>query len=281
MESIIIYRNNDLFEKYVSQAVGNIQTKVFPKGTSEGTIQKWMEENGETLLKNKRIIIDETCMGQLKPPYNRYDNTNLDDILFYCLRSFLGEEILSKQVVDNEYQADRNNYVKTLSLIIRFVLRSGNTPKQVVLLKDNLLDHCWGKGEGEIIPKLKSEYKREGRDWGVDKINNTEELITAEIIKAVKEGLVGGGISAEKITVDEIGCETKKLLGLDKEGFWVVADRHCAYRNYIKFQRAKLLYLPHGNLVETVAKEGLITVEESEESLVLIKLKELLSKSNK
>src|SRR3990170_5490093 len=69
---LIIYRDNDLFEKYVPEIARILQTKGrkveiknFPRGTVEYEIKGWYEENLERLA-GTEIISDDTATV----PYN-------------------------------------------------------------------------------------------------------------------------------------------------------------------------------------------------------------------
>src|SRR3989344_9622315 len=72
---LIIYRDNDLFEKYVPeiarilQAKGRrVEIKNFPRGTKKDEIKEWYDENLERLA-GTEIISDETA----NVPYKLYE----------------------------------------------------------------------------------------------------------------------------------------------------------------------------------------------------------------
>lgn len=283
---LIVYRDNVLFREYVpevTKSFPNIQIKTFPDGTNGEEIKGWINEN-EKMFKSK-VITDQTvgsqisydCRERLKLSGCEFAGKNLDTMMREAMnRSFFKERydmVFESGAVNNAWTTDREDYVRTLSVITKSVLDGNSNPQNVILFKDNIKDHPWGRGHGS--DKLSELHRTIKNETDEDIRSKITQEIEGEIVKAVMEGLVAGGILSQKIRVDKIDDDKRKLKELDKPNYWIIVDRHYRSMNtsLMSFKHAKFLRLPHDSLLKSLHDANMIIIDRND---VCERLKKML-----
>lgn len=265
-----IYRNNTLFEKqypiiekYLTKMGRQVDTQIFPQGTSEKEIQEWYKKN-EELLSKKAIVSDQTA----RIPYEiekrvMYDLGarevgGLDKLIDIVMRKIVFGE--SKDKTD-DIESDK----KFMITIVKNILMNPNRhPKKVLIFLSRMGDHLI-KGAG-VEP-----YSEAGEQYMVTKI---------------KEWLIEGGIESQKIEKRKekicsepnssgISCINQDVLNnVDKPNYWIITDRHTDIKPD-STSLAIALGMPLGNFYKDAKENGLINYSEEE---IMDKWKEVLEK---
>lgn len=240
-----IYRENDLFKKYVPLIQNFLEEKgylvnlqSFPAGTSEEEIKSWYLAH-QVELQSKNILADYTSKKSSGYDEKDFKNNlkpkiNLDDLLYSAtIEAITGDASLAKQLKDNVYES-RNNpeihlevkqeYLSALGEIYKNILTSipeeQRQKMEIVILKGLFI----GKGEkGNVVfpPLIAHEpYVPDGE--------NFEELSieTDDFANRMKGWLGEAGISNTTIfsTGAEIPAETiRKLI---EGSAYIIFDRH-------------------------------------------------------
>lgn len=273
---LIIYRDNDLFEKYVPGiermlvAQGRrVEVKNFLRGTEQNEIKEWYEENLER-LDGMEIISDRTA----KMPWKMEDKFNtfniksigeLDSVLSGAMsRIFLSEESRSKLsksmmfrdgvINPNAIREPEENVKEFFTSLVKHILVTPeNIPDKVIIFPDRLVDHMSDYDGGRSYDEMKklnagSEFER--------KIAEVEKML----IEKIKGWLVDGGLNPDKI---EIGDNVYSLEKYDKPNNWIIMDRHI---DGVKEDvvAAKFLQMPTSNFYNTVKENKLLDYSEEE-----------------
>lgn len=157
---LIIYRDNDLFEKYVPEiermltAWGRrVEVKNFPRNTEEDEIKKWYKENLEKLT-GMEIISDQTALA----PFNMDKefesrgikrNRELDYLIGQAIWKVIWDEKADKTFAspnDRETPDFQSSGIRELadlySVIVKRILENQeNMPNKVYVFLDRILDH--------------------------------------------------------------------------------------------------------------------------------------------
>ena len=240
-----------------------VDTQIFPQGTSEKEIQEWYKKN-EELLSKKAIVSDQTA----RIPYEiekrvMYDLGarevgGLDKLIDIVMRKIVFGE--SKDKTD-DIESDK----KFMITIVKNILMNPNRhPKKVLIFLSRMGDHLI-KGAG-VEP-----YSEAGEQYMVTKI---------------KEWLIEGGIESQKIEKRKekicsepnssgISCINQDVLNnVDKPNYWIITDRHTDIKPD-STSLAIALGMPLGNFYKDAKENGLINYSEEE---IMDKWKEVLEK---
>lgn len=276
---LIIYRDNDLFEKYVPEiermftAQGRrIEVKNFPRGTDKNEIEEWYKENLEKLT-GTEIISDQTA-GVPYISSEFYKSTqekgikriaDLDRLMNPIIeRTVLGEEGIEAMSDTAEDQSSR--WSKFFAIIMKRILENQERiPDKIYILSDHIVDHV----DLAAYTDMTYEERRKDPDVFKRKLKELETTLPEEL----KKVLIESGVDAEKIIIKSENPSQKEIREeIDKEGNWVLVDRHSSIAN-VKMANAKNLHLPTGSFYSSASEAGLIDIPQKEFSQ---KLEEVL-----
>jgi len=301
---LIIYRDNDLFEKYVPeiarilQAKGRrVEIKNFPRGTKKDEIKEWYDENLERLA-GTEIISDETA----NVPYKLYelqeekgikDAGSLDGIMGgVTVKAIWGEKTvefypsdsrgISKEQLFHQEEQRLNEFY---SAIIKYILANPeNAPNKIYLFTDHILDHVDIEAYTDINLYTETklnydlhEYLTFGKNSDYDKnqeYKEEREKLIKNYTEKIKELLMGGGIDAEKIIIKSGEPTHQELREIDQIGSWIIVDRHSliSRTNDKSIIFAKQLELPEDSFYNSAREAGLIDIPDEEFSQNLEKV---------
>ena len=285
---LIIYRDNDLFEKYVPeiarilQAKGReVEIKNFPRGAEEDEIEEWYDENLERLAVTE-IISDKTA----RVPYDLKEkgirNTvNLDTLMNRATKITIFGQYESKygddrpEVMKGDNRPDQLREFFTV-MMKRILENQENAPNNTYIFTDHILDHV----DKEVYTGI--AYK----DWkGNDVYERKLEELKKTFPEELKKLLTGNGIDAEKIIIKSEKPSPEEFQEIDQAGNWVIIDRHSymfkevvgydqgrnpKYRETVA--KAKILYLPTESFYDSARETGLIDIPNKEFSQNLEKV---------
>ena len=284
---LIIYRDNDLFEKYIPeierilQAKGReVEIKNFPRGTEQDEIKEWYEENLERLA-GAEIISD----GTASVPYalNKFQKEkgiknigNLDrDLMKGATEKVIwgvedGYNRYNKLGMLKKPDAPEHQQLKECySPLIKHILENQeNVPNKIYLFSDHIIDHANVEAytgisyeNDKLFTYLQSDFSRD-LDSNPEYKKIKEEFIS-KYTEEIKGLLVESGINTEKIIIKSEHLSEQDLQEIDQSGNWVIIDRHSnMFRNVLR--NAKYLNLPEESFYDSAHKAGLINIPDEE-----------------
>jgi len=218
LEILVAYRENDSFKEYVpviektlESLNYKIERKMFPKKTSEESIEKWFIANSEKIKKYGLRLTDNTVYSSIEeieediwPNRCNRISTNIDNLLREATINMILEQDIKgvyntriREGISNYVRNLKNAYVNTINKVIK-------KPKEVIIIRENIASHefgyldCVGKEE-EAASILKGFFK----EAGIPKVTivGCSEAITREIEK-------------------------------NKKNIWIIKDRHLINTNF-------------------------------------------------
>lgn len=260
---LFIYRSNELFEKFLPNAVENIKSagskiteKVFPQGTDIKEIEAWYEEHSGELA-GKIITTDRTC----KLPEEISKDKNTIETLYDSLDSRFEKltmeymTALMSRVGKFGWKNSGIGYIgegdavegtgRGMQELLKIAFENKErVPEKVYLVKERITDHWY-------------EY-----DVGLKKV--TPEFA----VDTVKKWLTQGGVSEQSLVVVEKPEDIEKNSTGRAKDTWIVIDRHNSgsikrLREY--GENVKILQLPFADFAQDVIKNKLITPSDSQE----------------
>ena len=286
---LIIYRDNDLFEKQIPEmerifsAMGRkVEIKNFPRGTDKNEIEEWHKENIERLA-GVEIISDTTA----KTPHGLYKEFqsqgtksigDLDDLM---------KKATEKVIWGMEGGYDRYNAIgmarrpdlsehqqlkECYSPLIKHVLESQeNVPNKIYLFSDHIIDHANVGAytgisyENELYSYLQSDFNHNFD--GNPEYKKIKEEFISKYTEEIKELLVESSINNEKIVIKSERPSKQELQEIDQPGNWVIIDRHSDMfggKEQITLANAKKLNLPEDSFFNSAREAGLIDIPNEE-----------------
>jgi hypothetical protein len=290
----LVYRNNDLFAKYISKltemikSLGyNVETKSFPRGTEKKEIERWILENKE-ILKGKVYFSDDTCAL-----YSFYSNKEISDLrkglkmgdldsLFQeaTARAVIGEDeafvirggeirlwktvreqmrqtekAFNRKSVDSEVtEKKKQSSGRAIPILIKQIIEKNGLPNQVSIVASKyLLSHEPFNRYYGFIPREKEDLSLEDLQDAIDRA-----------VSKITEWLIRGGIPKERIS-------TRNDDSSDKEGNWVIFDRHEFTTNRKNRPRKAFpLQLPLPNFFQDALEHLCVPRNHMEENLVKV-----------
>ncbi len=300
-DTVIAYRNNDLFEKYIPVIEDSLislghkiaRKQVFPSGTPKEEIKKWFEEN-KNKLEGKNLMTDYTFKNVI-PWEQRKDLTfgkNLDDLMLQTTTEAITGDASFAMNLKNEFNNDPEKkpeylsalgtmYKKTLSFIPKqkrqkmgFVILKGLFNGDYVF--PSLITHEPSCSRGprrkekfEELTKETNEYANKMKEWfeeaGISKITtySTGAEIPIEIIKRLTNGQTYIIFDRHTSTPDGKSFQT---LRKDVKEFW---GNNLQYADLIRKKSA--LQIPIATFYDDIQKK--IGLQEDSQ-----KIKELIKK---
>ena len=281
---LIIYRDNDLFEKYVPEIARIIQIKGreveiknFPRGAEEDEIKKWYEENMERLA-GTEIISDKTAdipykLDKLKEEKGIKNIGNLDrDLIDRTIKATMWGEKADLVFnapdwglpVEQRRTLEDQRWNETYPVITKRILENQeNMPNNVYIFSDRILDHV----DLAVYTGIDSKDRDANKELFQRKMEELEKIFPEKL----KRTLVESGIDAEKIVIKSEEPNQQELQEIDQAGNWVIIDRHSnMFRNVLR--NAKCLNLPESSFYDSAREAGLIDIPEEEFSQNLEKV---------
>ncbi len=221
----MVYRDNRNWEKYAPKIIdhirkelsGQIEVQVFPRGTDEGEIKKWYEENQDK-FGGKYLLTDITCKPIIES--EKYKNrVSLDGILETSnkkiieeiFRNSFGEKGL-EELNDTSLENIENFNTKIFKLALE-----NNTPSKVTLVESR-----FGHHSGFLV-NLKGLQERS--------VENDKQ-----VLEFYKKWLLDAGYPETNIlAVEDVGeLDENKIESMKNEWFFIdnhnpMADKYRSY----------------------------------------------------
>lgn len=250
-----VYRDNSLFNKHMEivlktlGAMGrDVEIQKFPKGTPSGEIGDWLSQNLDQ-LKGNSLAYDITTeraleKGGFKRMAGVYDRNKfpedpriIDGIFFDSARRM----ILGADYQKSLKSESAENYRMLLAKLVELASKD-HMPKSVSLVTNQLEDHP----PMEVHVEDDKEATQQ----------KTKELIRAALKDAgIPENVISESSFAGDVLPDNLPDNLRD--SLDKEGNWVIYDRHlenaCG-------KQGVFLSLPPENFLDDALAQGLIDV---------------------
>lgn len=211
----MVYRDNRNWEKYAPKIIehiqkelgGHIEVQVFPRGTDEGEIKKWYEENQDK-FGGKFMLTDTTCKPVIESGKYK-ERISLDHIL----------EISNKEVIKEIFRnsfgekglgelnySGLENIENSNTKIFKLALEN-NTPSKITLVESR-----FGHHSGFLV-NLKGLQERS--------VENDKQ-----VLESYKKWLLNAGYPETNISIVEDIEEPNKneLESMKKEWFFI--DNH-------------------------------------------------------
>jgi len=284
---LIIYRDNDLFEKYVPeiarilQAKGRkVEIKNFPRNTEGDEIKEWYEENLERLA-GVEIISDKTAHVPYK--FHKFEKEKGIKEIGDLDRDLINQTIMATMwgekanlvftspdrglSVEQRLTFEDQQWNETYQVIIKRILESQeNIPNNVYIFSDHILDHI----------NLEAYTEKDGDELSQKEMEEFAEMF----LEKLKRTLVESGIDAGKIVIKSEKPNQQEFQEIDQAGNWVIIDRHSKmFGGYndngvygTTFSFAKCLNLPNSSFYSSAREVGLINIPEEEFSQNLEKV---------
>lgn len=253
----IIYRANDLFEKWVDTIASitkklgfKVEIKEFSQGTQYEDIKKWYMSSN---LAEKIVLTDGTCSfpweisKDIKKIIAKDFQYALDDFLEKSIMiTVLGKSIqmLTKKTNDHIYLNESS--LETLRTFLKIMISQMAKPKSVYIITKKLTDHD-------------PFYSRR------ESASNEEELLMLELEAAheIKDVLKNNGVVEIYILND---IQKEDMFVIDESENWIIVDRHFKgtdlEKRFQRFHNANLLSLPIGNFYKDALEQGLISADD-------------------
>ena len=289
---LFVYRDNDSFREEMPEIISNLQswgrkveTQVFPQGTKEEEIKKWVESNSDN-LSGKELATDYTVSGQmgyqlekeLREKGSKFAD-NLDSLFNEAAReTVLGDDVINAQETlyknrgklskDEEYEKEIYVAEKGIERIIKqYLEKGGSMPKKVYVFKKKICDHV------PFQNMKRAEAEKAGSD---DKLAEAYYQQSAELVKS---WLVKGGIPEDIIHVEE--SMTREINLEVGAGIWFVIDRHNIKttfddddKSYITYEdesihtykrhNSRAFLLPFSDFYRTAKEQGVVNADPQE-----------------
>ncbi|MBU4347418.1 hypothetical protein L6307_06960 [Candidatus Parcubacteria bacterium] len=235
-----IYRDNDLFQKYISKITSSLEgigcevnIQSFPRGTGQVDIEKWREEHQKDLY-GKIVVSDRTCSSSFFSKMNDFRGGGYLDEAF--------DSTVNKILFGGKFDKNPEDAQKNFVFLIQNIFeKEENTPEKVLVITKSITNHS---------PFNEMEDSLEG---------------CKEAGEIIKKWLIKGGMPDGNIEIsddcDENFVESFKS-DLDNEKNWLLIDRHENPNMLREKFKAKVLELPLFNFLEDANQYGLINVKE-------------------
>lgn len=234
MKVSVIYRENDLYQKYVPMFLAAIENcgheigvvKVFPREAERAEVDNAIR----AFLGGKDSILLHDFVGRTGGSQKR---VNIDWVLVEAVsRSFLGDEYDRARNEWQEYDLDSTiaAFKEFFPWAVQRILEK-NRPGKIYISEDRILDHspfCY-----------------------VKKAGGTE----ADACDMLVELLEQVGISRNMVIFTDAPA--------DEKGMWVIQDRHSRK----EYSESTILQLPLPNFFKTAAEAGFLECEITDEAV--------------
>ena len=281
---LIIYRDNDLFEKYVPeiarilQAKGRkVEIKNFPRNTEGDEIKEWYDENLERLA-GMEIISDGTAsvpyaLNKFQKEKGIKDIADLDGLMNKTTKITIfgpyktdSYGIGQPEAIRSEDQSDQLK--KFFAVMVKRILENKeNMPSKIYIFTDYILSHV-----DKVAYTGIAHEDQENSEVFQRKLEELKKTFPEEL----KGSLIESGIDAEKIIIksEELNPykENNEFQKIDQTGNWIIVDRHSNMLGLRAITKAKILYLPTESFYDSAREAGLIDIPEEEFSQNLEKV---------
>ena len=255
---MIVYRNNDLFEKQIPLIVEGfslmgrkVKIKSFPESTirEEITDWYWYKENIRS-FKDKEFITDKTA----DIPWGLRKNikqTDLDNLLLdITKRAIFGEEYKRFQTEIEKREGpvpEKHSKEWYTRMVKEIITDSKKIPDETYIFLDRISDHSNAYDQKEKINSLEKSVAEKFRGWLISAGLNSEKIKIVQQLSSSNRGGISYFLPGGRKVVREI----------DKPGYWTIVDRHA--KNIVEeIKNAKCLQLPEVNFYESAVKQGLL-----------------------
>jgi hypothetical protein len=269
LEILVAYRENDSFKEYVpviektlESLNYKIERKVFPKETSQESIETWFKDNSEEIKKYGWRLTDETTASSICDiqwniwPENRTLISTIDTFLRNAtINAILGEgrQRIYKGVIIEKGTEAESDYLRNLkNAYVNIVKNVSKKPNEVVIIKQRIRQHDFnylGSGDDKIGPK---------------------EAEAASILKGFFEE---AGIP--KVTIVDRPKDITEEMERNKKSIWIVKDRHLRETD---FQVGGFIELknPITDFYDSVYEYGLIDSDKLKKNEIALEIKNIL-----
>lgn len=242
MKTLVVYRDNDLFKRYTSEMLTNmdeinvIETFVVPRGVQVESLK----EKTTAVIDRARtlgaecVITDRTCRGVVGPDYSKWTKV-------LSLESPFQEQV--EKVNPDRTQAE-------LFVWFAKTVASDSVIKSIVVVKDSIGDHSFvGKrDDADRVPTNRVPgYEDKLVSWVEKQLQNAFPEATTTIVDKLEDALALAD-NPETMLVLDRHCGVKEVMDSKKDGW---------YHNMANWPHQAILFmLPLETCLELLISRG-------------------------